>query len=167
MSRSPLPASACTALAIALCATPLAAQGDVRSLSVPRVAAQVGAGAIATPIGFFAVGVLTDRVFEQFGRDDETTSRISMAAAWAGATLATGAGPALVGARGPGSGRYLAAVGGAAVGGLASWAIVRLVDRDGDQPPRGGRIGATLAGAAIFLLPSTGATIGYNMSRRP
>jgi hypothetical protein len=103
MSRSPLPASACTALAIALCATPLAAQGDVRSLSVPRVAAQVGAGAIATPIGFFAVGVLTDRVFEQFGRDDETTSRISMAAAWAGATLATGAGPALVGARGPGA----------------------------------------------------------------
>jgi hypothetical protein len=167
MPRSSLLAGACAALIAAVPATPLAAQGDVRSLSVPRVAAQVGAGTIATPIGFFAVGVITDRIFEQFGRDDETTSRISMAAAWTGATLATGAGPALVGARGPGSGKYLAAVGGAAVGGLASWAIVRLVDRDGDQPPRGGRIGATLAGAAIFLLPSTGATVGYNISRRP
>ena len=167
MPRSPLLAGVCAVLTAALPAAPLAAQADVRSLSVPRMAAQVGAGAIATPVGFFAVGVLTDRIFEQLGRDDETTSRISMVAAWTGATLATGAGPALVGARGPGSGRFLAAVGGAAVGGLASWAIVRLVDRDGDQPPRGGRIGATLAGAAIFLLPSTGATVGYNVSRRP
>jgi MFS family permease len=167
MPRSLLVAGACAALAAALPAAPLAAQDDVRSLSAPRMAAQVGAGALGTPVGFFAVGVVTDRIFERLGRDDSTTSRVSLAAATVGSAFATAAGPALIGARGPGIGRYLAAVGGAAVGGLASWAIVRLVDRDGGEPSRGGRVVAGIAGAAVFLLPSIGATTAYNLTRRP
>jgi hypothetical protein len=165
MLRPLLLAGLCAALPL----SPLLAQGagDARALSPARVAAQVGAGTLGTPIGFIAVGVLTDRVFEALGRDDPTTSRLSLAAAYAGGGLGAAAGPALIGARGPGSGRYVAAVGGAAVGGLASWAVVRLVDRDGEQPPRGGRIVSTLAGIAVAVLPSVGATIGYNMSRRP
>lgn len=168
MLRSLLLAGACAALPLA----PLAAQGDVaqrdvRSLGPARVALQVGAGTLGTPIGFIAVGVLTDQLFESLGRDDPTTSKLSLGAAYLGGALGAAAGPALVGARGPGSGKYLAGVGGAAVGGLASWAIVRLVDRDGEEPPRGGRITSTLAGIAVTVLPSVGATIGYNLSRRP
>jgi hypothetical protein len=142
-----------------------AAQAPDRSLSRERVAAQVAAGALGPPVGFLTAGILTDRVFERLGRDDPTTSRIALAAAWTGAALATGAGPALVGARGPGRGSYPAAVGGAALGGLASWAIVRLVDRDGEHPPRGGRLGAAAAAIAVFLLPGAGATAAYNASR--
>jgi hypothetical protein len=145
----------------------LAAQaGDPPALSPGRVAAQVATGAVGTPVGFFAAGILTDWAFERLGRDDRTTSRLALAAGWTGAAFATAAGPALVGARGPGSGRYPAAVAGAVAGGLASWAVVRLVDRDGGAPPRGGRVGATVAGIATFLLPSVGATLGYDLSRR-
>lgn len=140
---------------------------DVRSLSPVRVAAQVTTGTLATPLGFIAVGVLTDTFLERMGRDDDLGSRIAMGAAYVGGALGAASGPALVGARGPGSGRFLAAFGGAAAGGLASWALVRLVDRDGGEPPRGGRIVSAIAGAAVFVLPSLGATVGYNLSRRP
>jgi MFS family permease len=172
MLRHLLLTGARAALPLSLLAAPLLAQDaggarDVRALSPARTAAQVGAGTLGTPIGFIAVGVLTDKIFESMGRDDDVTSRISLGAAYAGGALGAAAGPSLIGARGPGSGRFVAAVGGAAVGGLASWAIVRLVDRDGDEPPRGGRVGSTLAGIAVAMLPSVGATIGYNMSRRP
>ncbi|MGZ8492097.1 MAG: hypothetical protein ACXWZS_07835 [Gemmatirosa sp.] len=168
MLRSLLLAGACAALPLSTSlAQDAGATRDVRALSPARTAAQVGAGTLGTPIGFIAVGVLTDKIFESVGRDDDLTSRLSLGAAYAGGALGAAAGPALIGARGPGSGRFVAAVGGAAVGGLASWAIVRLVDRDGDAPPRGGRIASTLAGIAVAVLPSVGATIGYNMSRRP
>ncbi|MDF1505323.1 hypothetical protein [Roseisolibacter sp. H3M3-2] len=161
-------------LAAPVGATPLGAQDaaprDVRSLAPTRVAAQVGAGALLTPVGFVTLGVLTDTFFERLGRDDATTSAISLGAAYAGGARGAAAGPALIGARGPGRGRFVAAVVGAAAGGLASWALVRLVDRDDDdddRPPRGGRVVAAVAGAAVFLLPSVGATVGYNLSRRP
>lgn len=156
------------ALAVALASLPAALPAQP-SLSTGRIAAQVATGAIGTPVGFFATGALVDWLFERTGRDDATTSRLAHAAGWTGAALATAAGPALVGARGPGSGRYPAAVAGAVVGGLASWGLVRLVDRDGpddERPPRGGRVGAAVAGVATFLLPSIGATLGYDLSRR-
>ena len=147
---------------------PLAAQSaDARPLSPVRVAAQVGSGALLTPVGFVTLGVLTDTFFERLGRDDPTTSAVSLGAAYAGGALGAAAGPALVGARGPGRGSYAAALGGAAAGGLASWGLVRLVDRDGERPPRGGRVAAAIAGAAVFVLPSVGATVAYNLSRRP
>jgi MFS family permease len=172
MPRSLVLVGACAALSLPPLAAPLRAQDagaprDVRALSPARTAAQVGAGTLGAPIGFIAVGVVTDRIFESLGRDDDFTSRISLGAAYAGGALGAAAGPALIGARGPGSGRFVAAVGGAAAGGLASWAVVRLVDRDGDEAPRGGRIVSTLAGIAVAVLPSVGATIGYNLSRRP
>ncbi len=158
------------ALVVALPAR-LAAQGAggepaLPGLSAARVTAQVATGVVGTPVGFLAAGVLTDWMFERAGRDDRTTSQIALAAAYTGSALVTAAGPALVGARGPGSGRYAAAVGGAVVGGLGSWAVVRLVDRDGGEPSRGGRVGAAVAAVATFVLPSVGATVGYDLSRR-
>jgi hypothetical protein len=151
----------------ALAAQQAVAGGDARPLSPARVAAQVTAGTLATPIGFVAVGVLTDTFLERTGNDGDLGSQIALGAAYAGGALGAAAGPALVGARGPGRGSYWAAVGGAAAGGLASWGLVRLVDRDGGEPSRGGRIVAAVAGAAVFMLPSVGATVAYNLSRRP
>ena len=145
----------------------LQAQSDAaRTLSPTRVAAQVATGTIGAPVGFLVAGVVTDLLFERAGLDNPTTSRISLAAGWTGAAMATAAGPALIGARGPGSGHYPAAVGGAVAGGLLSWGIVHIIDTDGDRKPRGGRLVAAIAGAAVFLLPSAGATTAYNLSRR-
>jgi hypothetical protein len=56
-------------------------------------------------------------------------------------------------------------VGGAAAGGLGSALLVRLNDRTGDDPRPPCRLVCTLAATAVFVLPSVGATIGYNLSR--
>jgi hypothetical protein len=143
-----------------------AAQGDLRPLAATRVAAQLGAGLIAMPVGFVLGGRLTERAAERLGVDDPRASRVALAGAWVGAGLATAAGPALVGARGPGSGSYLAALGGAAAGGAGSLLLVRLNDRTGDGPRPACRLRCTLAAVAVFTLPSIGATVAYNASRR-
>lgn len=142
------------------------AQGDPRPLAATRVAAQLGAGLVAMPVGFVLGGKATELAAERFGVPDPRASRVALVGGWVGAGLATAAGPALVGARGPGAGRYLAAVGGAAAGGAASLLVVRLNDRTGDgaRPPC--RIRCTLAAVAVFALPSIGATTAYNASRR-
>jgi hypothetical protein len=143
------------------------AQGDARPLAATRVAAQLGAGLVAMPVGFVLGGKATEIAAERwFGVPDPRASLVALVGGWVGAGLATAAGPARVGARGPGSGRYLAAVGGAAVGGAASLLLVRLNDRTGDGPRPPCRLRCALAAAAVFTLPSIGATVAYNASRR-
>lgn len=151
---------------LAACAPGVVHAQEARPLGPARVGAQVAAGTLATPIGFIAGGVLTERVAERLGMDDPRASRVAMVGAWTGAALATAAGPALVGARGPGRGSYPAAVGGAVVGGLGSLLLVRLNDRTGDDPRPPCRVRCTLAAVAVFTLPSIGATVGYDLSRR-
>lgn len=143
-----------------------AAQGDARALAATRVAAQLGAGMLAMPVGFVLGGKGTERVAERLGVDDPRASRVALVGGWVGAGLATAAGPALVGARGPGAGRYVAAVGGAAAGGAASALLVRLNDRTGDGPRAACRLRCVIAAAAVFTLPTIGATAAYNASRR-
>ena len=162
-SRSLLSAVALGALVPATAA----AQEDVRALAPPRVAAQFGAGVLAMPVGFVAGGKATEWVAERAGVNDPRASRVALVGGWAGAALATAAGPSLVGARGPGAGRYLAAVGGALAGGAGSALLVRLNDRTGDGPRPPCRVVCSLAAAAVFALPSVGATIAYNAGRRP
>jgi hypothetical protein len=141
------------------------AQTDVPALSSGRVTAQVGVGLLAMPIGFFGSGLVASRLSQRFGASEGNVTRIATFTAWTGGALATAAGPAMVGARGPGSGSYPAAVGGAVAGGLLSYAIVKLND------PRGsGRTGpckflCVLSGILVFTAPSVGATVGYNLSR--
>jgi hypothetical protein len=143
-----------------------AAQDDLPALSAPRVAAQVGAGFALMPVGFVAGGKLTKSLALRSGMEEERASSVALRGAWAGAALTTAAGPALVGARGPGSGSYLAAVGGAVAGGLGSALLVRINDRTGDDPRPPCRIRCTIAAVAVFTLPSIGATVGYDLSRR-
>ncbi|HEU4629801.1 MAG TPA: hypothetical protein VFS08_08635 [Gemmatimonadaceae bacterium] len=164
--RGPLVA---LALGAALAAAPgrAAAQddGDAPSLSGLRVAAQLGTGALATPVGFVGGGVATEWLARRLGADEERASTLAYAGAYTGAALLTAAGPALVGARGPGRGSYAAAVGGAVVGGALSALLVHLQDHDPDEPHPPCRLRCTLAAVAVFTLPSIGATVGYDVSR--
>jgi hypothetical protein len=43
---------------------------------------------------------------------------------------------------------------------------VRINDRTGDDPRPPCRIRCTIAAVAVFTLPSIGATVGYDLSRR-
>ena len=154
------------AVAMAAAAGIAAAQeAATPSLSGLRVAAQVGSGALATPVGFVGGGVATKWLARHLGASDERASRLAYAGAWTGATLLTAAGPALVGARGPGRGSYAAAIGGALAGGAVSALIVRLEDHGPDEPHPPCRLRCSLAAVAVFVLPSVGATVGYDLSR--
>jgi hypothetical protein len=164
--------AAAAAVALAALATavrPAAAQGDPPSLGAGRVGAQVALGVPAGAVGYVAGGLATRWVARRFGATDGEASRLAHGGTYVGIAFFTAAPPALVGARGPGSGRYLAAVGGAGAGELASALVARAGRaRYGD---RGGRerpctAGCKLLGAAAFVLPSVGATVGYNLSRR-
>lgn len=137
-----------------------------RSLAPTRVVAQVGVGAVATPIGFVAGGKLTEFVAERmFDVEEPKSSTVALVGGWTGAALATAGSVALIGARGPGSGSFPAALGGSVAGGLVSLAIVKLFDRDRDENHPPCRVGCTLAAIAAFTLPSIGATWAYNASR--
>ena len=155
-----------TLLILAAVARPAAAQSDPRSLAGTRVAAQVGAGVLATPIAFVAGGKATEWIVERMGVDDPRASRVALVGGWTGAALGAAAGPAAVGARGPGTGSFAAALGGALAGGAGSWVVVRLMDRTGDEPRPPCSVRCALAAVAVFTLPSVGATLGYNASRR-
>jgi hypothetical protein len=159
-------ALAAAASLAAIAARPGAAQEDVPALAPARVAGQVVGGALATPVAFFGGGALTKRVAERLGASEERASRLAYVGAWGLGALGTAAVPALVGARGPGHGSYMAAVGGTLVGGAASWLLVRL-NRRADDVDRPCGVTCTLAGVAVFTLPSIGATVGYNLSRKP
>jgi hypothetical protein len=159
--------AAIAALPAAVLLTPVraGAQRGTPPLTAGRVAAEVAVGALGTPIGFVAGGLLTKRVALLVGAGDDAASRAAYVGAWTGAALATAAGPRIIGARGPVTGSYWAAVGGAVAGGLGSFLVVRLNDRDDDEP-RACRVRCVASSAAVFLLPSVGATVGFNLSRR-
>lgn len=138
-----------------------------RSLGPWRVAGQVGTGVVLTPIGFVGGGLTTRWVARRLGANEQHASDAAYAGAWTTSALATAAGASLVGARGPGKGSYSSALVGTVAGGAASFALVqinkRIAARGGE--PRPCRLVCALSGVAIFLLPSIGATVGYDVSR--
>jgi hypothetical protein len=146
-------------------AAPAAAQGRPPALGAGRVAAQVAAGVPAGAVGYVAGGLATRFVARRLGATQGQASQLAERGAYAGVAVFTAAPAALVGARGPGAGRYVAALGGAVAGGLGSALVVRLARPryGGDRPCP---LGCKLAAAAAFTLPSVGATVGYNASRR-
>src|SRR5688572_26352192 len=87
---------------------PLDAQrrDDPPPLSTARVAGQIGAGVLLTPVAFFGTAWLTDRLFEPDPQGDGVR-RFQYAASYTTTWLAAAAGPALVG----GDGRFPAALG--------------------------------------------------------
>lgn len=138
---------------------------DPAALGAARVAGQLATGVLGTPVGFVAGGIGTRWVARSFGAKDETAATWGYIGAWTGSALTTAVGPTLVGSRGAPTGSYAAAVGGAIVGGLGSWLLVRLNDRDdGTSGPC--HLRCILSTAAIVVLPSVGATVAFDLTRR-
>jgi hypothetical protein len=173
-ARAPLAAAALAAAALgaaALAPAGARAQG-APALGAGRVGAQVALGVPAGAVGYVAGGLATRFVARRLGASDGRASQLADAGTYVGIAFFTAVPPALIGARGPGSGRYLAAVGGAGVGELASALVARVGRRAyGDRGDRGGReractLGCKALGALAFTLPSVGAAAGYNLSRR-
>lgn len=138
---------------------------ELPSLGAGRVATQVLLGVPAGAAGYVAGGLATRFVARRLGATEGEASALAEKGVYVGIAAFTAVPPALVGARGPGSGRYVAALGGAAAGELAGALVVRLArPRYGGDRPCGALCKA--AGALVFVLPSVGATAGYNLSRR-
>ena len=156
------------ALSLAVLATPGLAQRSPAPppLSGVRVAAQVTSGALTTPLAFLGGGLATRWVAGRLGATERQASRVAYLGAWSTAALATAGVPALIGARGPGTGSYAAALAGALAGGVASYGLIRLNRRGDEDERRPCRIGCVVSAAGVFLLPSIGATVGFNLSRR-
>jgi hypothetical protein len=134
---------------------------QVPAPSAGRVAAQVGVGLVAMPIGFIGGGLATRWVANRFGASPDAASSAGLAGAYVSAAFATAAGPTLVGAGPHASGSYFGALGGAVAGGAGSFALVRL-NRLGDA----GGVLRVLSFVGVVILPSAGATLGYDLTRR-
>jgi hypothetical protein len=143
----------------------LAAQDDTPPVTGLRLAAEVGLGVVGTPIGFVSGGLLTRWAARRLGASDQRASDAAYAGAWVGAALVTAVGPTLVGSQGRATGSYGAALAGTVAGGLGSYLLVRLFNRDeGDDRPC--TLLCSAAAVGVFILPGVGATVGFNLSRR-
>lgn len=113
------------------------------------------------PIGFIGGGLATRWTANRLGASEDAASTVALIGAYSGAALATAAGPTLVGAGPHAHGSYFAALGGAVVGGAGSVLLVRL-NRAGDA----GSVIRIISFIGVAMLPSVGASVGYNLSRR-
>jgi len=146
--------------AVLLTSQVAAAQHRVPAVGIGRGAAQVGAGLVAMPVGFIGGGLATRWVADRFGATADGVSTIALVGAYTSAAFATAAGPTLVGGGPHASGSYFGALGGAVVGGAGSVALVRL-NRLGDA----GGVARILSLIGVVILPSVGATVGYDLTR--
>lgn len=132
------------------------------TLSSSRVALQVTTGTIVAPMAFFGVGFAAKRAAERMGAGEEGASRAGYIGAYTATWLATAAVPAAI----AGDGNVGAALGGSALGLLASAGVVRLGNRLYDADRRACGPLCWALGGVVVSLPGVGATILYNRSRR-
>ncbi len=141
------------------------AAGDPEPVGAGRVTAQVTLGAVTTLSGFVAGGLATRWVAERAGADSHRATNLAYVGAWTTAALVTPVAPMLLGSQGDVHGSYPAALAGTLVGGAASLAVVT-AGRRGAFDCRYCTPLRVLAGVSAFVLPSVGATIAFNASRR-
>ena len=166
MSRFVRRSVAVAAAALLMGGVRASAQTPAPAVGVARIAGQVTVGTLMIPIGFVAGGLLSRQVARTFGASEATASAVARGGAGAGAALLGAAGVTAIGSRGAATGSYLASLGGAVGGGLASYALVRLNKRHSlDEGWQCGLV-CRASVVAIALLPATGATVAYNASRR-
>ena len=155
------------ALALAVSAAPASAQSaTLPHLGAGRVAAQIGTGVLGGPIGYVGGGLATRFLVRRFGGSQGTASTAAERGAYVGIAAVTAVGPTLIGARGAGHGLYVASLGGATVGMLGSALVARLNRTSDDRPAPPCGFTCRVSAVAAFTLPSIGATLGYNVSRR-
>lgn len=138
------------------------AQDGAPSLSAARVTAQVLGGTVAAPVAFLGAGIATKRIAKAMGSDDDRAGRAAYIAAYTGTWLATAAVPAAIGK----DGKFPAALGGSALGMLAAAGLVRVGNWRYDADRRECGALCWTMGALVFALPSIGATVVYDQSRR-
>ncbi len=143
----------------------LATANDPAPVGAGRVAAQVTLGTVGTLGGFVAGGLATRWVARRAGADPGRASDLANVGAWTTAALVTPVAPMLLGSQSNVHGSYPAALAGTLVGGAASLAIVA-AGRRGAFDCRYCTPLRVLAGVSAFVLPSVGATIAFNASRR-
>ncbi|GJG86987.1 hypothetical protein tb265_21680 [Gemmatimonadetes bacterium T265] len=161
------PAVAAVIGALILAVGPAGAQDRaLPSVSAPRVAAQLGTGLLLGPVGYVGGGLATRYVARRLGASPGTASTAAERAGYVGIATATAVGPTLIGARAAGHGNYFASLGGATAGMFGSALVARLNRPPADAPDPPCRLVCRLSAVAAFALPSIGATVGYNLSRR-
>lgn len=134
----------------------------VPSLSAARVTGQIVGGTVVAPVAFIGGGILTKRIALKLGADDEKAGKVAYVGAYTSTWLATAAVPALIGR----DGRFPAALGGSALGMLASLGVAKIGNWRYDGDRRACDILCWTLGAVVVALPSVGATVLYDQSRR-
>ncbi len=156
----------CAICAIFAAPVSAAAQGGQPPVTGGLIAAEIAGGVAAMPLGFLGGGLATRWAARRFGADDETAGSAAMIGAYTTAVFVTAIPPTVIGLSGhDATGSYLAALAGSAVGGLGSFALVRL-NRQSGESIRPCRVTCVLSFVGVMLLPSVGATVGFNLSRR-
>lgn len=113
-------------------------------------------------MGFLGLGHGAERLAEKLGWPEERAARAGYIGAYTGAWLGAASGPILVGK----DGRAVAALGGSLAGMAGAVLTSRLGNWRYDEDRHGcGPLCWTL-GAVTIALPSIGATIAYNASRK-
>ena len=137
---------------------------DAPSLGAGAVTSQLLLGVIGTAGGFIGGGLVTRSVATRSGADEYRASNLAYIGAYVGAALATPVGPMLIGNRGRATGSYVQGLAGTLVGGLGSALLKTLGDR-GAFDCRACGVVRIVAGIGIVMLPSVGATVGFDRSR--
>jgi hypothetical protein len=119
-------------------------------------------GAVLTPVAFFGSGWATKELSRSLGVRDTTASRAAYIAAYTGAWLAGASGAVAVGRDGKAGQALLGSLAG--LGG--AFLTTRLGNALYDDDRRACRVGCWALGIVTIALPSAGATVAYNASRR-
>lgn len=159
---------------MAATSAPVGAQGAAAApvgaprpaLSALRIAGEVIAGNVAGLGGYFVGQAVGDQIASRWPDQNEHTSVfITTGFAYTGAAFATAGGVYAVGSIGDQRGSFSATMLGAGVGAGVAWVLDRTLFADGDDSASGSRTRWTQT-LLNSTLPSIGATIGFNSSRR-
>lgn len=157
------------ALALLVSAAPaLEAQRQRPPLDAGRVAGELAVGTYAGIGGFLVGRFVGERMADILGAERDATMRaVGITSGVALAGLATAGSVYGIGNIGDQTGDFSATYLGTGVGFAAGWALSRAMLGPHERPREGMSTAARWAAAnVIALLPSIGATVGFNSSRR-
>lgn len=153
---------------LAVTALPLQAQRARPPLDAGRVTGELVAGTYVGIGGFLVGRFVGERMADLLGAERDATIRgVGLTSGIAVAGLATAGTVYGIGSIGDQTGDFSATYLGTGVGFVAGWALSRALLGPGERPGEGMSTAARWAAAnVIALLPSIGATVGFNSSRR-
>ncbi len=153
---------------VASLGSPLGAQRVARPAVEPlRVAGEVAVGTYAGIGGYFLGSAIGNHIAGRWpDQNEHTTAFITTGFAYTGAAFATAGGVYAIGSMGDQRGSFSATMLGTGIGAGVGWVLDRTLftpNRDESAVASQRRWAETLVNS---LLPSIGATIGFNSSRR-